>query len=400
MIREIGRKTMIGRIMTGKVYWGVLGATLLAVAFATGCNSTNAGPVLTPVTTVTAQAPVSQNAVLNAAYPSTLSVLVSSTTSPGVAGTPVVGVTVTFTAPASGAGGSFSSLGGPNFATATTNSSGIATSPNFYSNNIEGTYTIVGSAQGALTSTALFTMYNTGTPAPIAVSGGTPQSTSVGTQFQNPLSVTVTDSSNNSVGLGLPVTFTASGAEPGTFADTGTDTTTVFTNSSGVATSTPVIAGATPGSFTVTATTGGDANSATFNLSNTLVPATITAAATSTPQTAAVNTPFAPLTVTVVDATTPTPLPVAGAYVTFSAPSFTVNSMSVDSAPSGSFPGGTPTSPVTSVIVQTDVNGVATAPTFTANGLASAAGTSYNVSATVVVQQGTSLSTNFALTNQ
>jgi hypothetical protein len=392
MIRENGRKTMIGQTMIGKVYWGVLASTLLAVAFATGCNSTNASPVLTPITTVTAMAPFSQNQYLTTQFASPLTVQVTTVTTPGTAGTPVVGVTVTFTAPSSGAGGGFGSVGGPNFATATTDSNGMAMSPNFYSNSTEGTYNIIASANGSLTSTALFNMFNTGTPGPIAVSGGTPQSTSISTQFQNTLSVTVTDSTGASVGQGLPVTFTASGANAGTFADTLTDTTTVITNSNGLATSTPVIAGATPGSFIVTATTiSPDALSVTFDLWNTIVPAAITPAGSSTPQTATINSPFAPLTVTVVDGTTPTPVPVAGAVITFTAPSFTVNSMSMDSAPSGTFPTN-----ASSVTALTDVNGVATAPLFTANGLAG----TYNVTATVVVKQGTSLSATFALTNQ
>jgi hypothetical protein len=378
--------------MIRKVYWGMLASTLLAVAFATGCNSTNATPVVTPVTTVNAMAPFSQDQILNTKFASPLTVQVTSVTTPGTAGMPVQGVTVTFTAPSSGAGGSFGSVGGANFATATTDSTGTAVSPNFYSNSSEGSYNIIASANGSLTSTAIFNMFNTGTPGPIAVSGGTPQSTSISAQFQNTLSVTVTDGTGASVGAGLPVTFTASGSDPGTFADTGTDTTTVITNSNGLAVSTPVIGAATPGSFIVTATTvNGDNASVTFDLWSTLVPAAITAAGSSTPQTAAKNTPFAPLTVTVVDGTTPTPVPVAGAVITFAAPSFTVGTGGVDSAASGTFVGN-----ASSVTALTDVNGVATAPLFTANDLAG----SYNVTATVVVKQGTTLSATFALTNQ
>lgn len=392
MIRENGRNenNMIRKACTGAV-----ASIFLALTFATGCNSTSAIPPVTPITTVSTQTPAGQNAVISTKYGSPLMALV--TTGPsGSPGTPVAGVTVTFTAPnTSGATGFFGSATGNNYATATTNSSGIATSPSVYANSIVGTYTVAASV-ASTQSVAIFSLFNTGQPVPLAVAGGSPQSTSISTTFNSQLSVTVKDGSGTSVGQGLPVTFTNASSN-GTFADSQTNTTTAITNSSGVATAAPFIAGATAtgagGQYTITASTiDGDANTTSFTLSNTIVPAAITAAGSSTPQTAAVNTPFAPLTVTVVDATTPTPLPVGGALITFSAPSFTVNSSGVDSTSSGTFPGNS-----SSVNVWTDANGVATAPTFTANGLA---GGPYNVSATVVVKSGSTLSVNFALTNQ
>jgi len=50
------------------------------------------------------------------------------------------GVTVTFTGPSSGARGTFA--GGTTTATATTNSSGVATAPTFTANGTTGTYTV------------------------------------------------------------------------------------------------------------------------------------------------------------------------------------------------------------------------------------------------------------------
>jgi hypothetical protein len=87
-----------------------------------------------------------------------------------------------------------------------------------------------------------------------------------------------------------------------------------------------------------------------------------------------------------------TPVPVANALVTFSAPAFTLDSSSVPSAASGTFADST----TVTTTAWTDSSGVATAAGFTANALA---GGPYNVSATVVVKSGTTLSVNFALTN-
>jgi hypothetical protein len=249
---------------------------------------------------------------------------------------------------------------------------------------------VIASVAGT-TSTALFNMANTLQPAPISVGGGTPQSTTFSTQFANSLSVTVKDSGGNPVGANLPVTFTA---PDGVFTNDNDVKTTVLTNASGVANSGPYVASAVVGGqYTVTATTAGDPATATFTLSNTIMPATITTNAGTTPQSTTAGTAFAiPLSVTVMDGSTP-PVPVPNAVVTFTAPAFTLDSHSVPSAASGAFADST----TITTTAWTDANGVATAAAFYANTLA---GGPYNVSATVVVKSGTTLSVNFALTNQ
>ncbi|MBS1497154.1 MAG: HYR domain-containing protein [Bacteroidetes bacterium] len=104
-------------------------------------------------------------------------------------------------------------------------------------------------------------------------------------------------------------------------------------------------------------------------------PAAITAVA-GTPQTALPNTAFANLLkAKVTDASS---IPVSGATVTFTAPA---------SGASGTFPG-----PAATATAVTDANGIATAPTFTANANLG----SYNVVATVT---GVATGANFALTN-
>ncbi|HEY6339706.1 MAG TPA: hypothetical protein VIW68_14530 [Candidatus Sulfotelmatobacter sp.] len=260
-------------------------------------------------------------------------------------------------------------------------------------------------------------MANTEMPSAISVAGGSPQSTTEGTQFANALSVTVLDAANLSLGAQLPVTFTA---PDGTFQDTGMNTTVALTNASGVATAaaytaSSAISGTTPYSVTATATEniGGvkTTYTTTLTLSNTIQPAVISPVAGTTPQNTANGTVFpTAFSVTVVDATAPVPNAVVGALVTFTAPSFTLNSSNVPSAPSGLFYDSSTTKyDLPSVSVWTDSTGTATAPAFQANTLASPVGppvVTYNVTASVVVKSGTTLSTdgetpkqNFVLTN-
>jgi hypothetical protein len=397
--------------MIRKAYWGVIASLFLALAFGTGCNSTTASPPPNAVITVTANGAFQQNAVVGTAYATQFEVLVTSATPPATQGTAVgAGVVVTFTAPTSGAGGTFA--GGNTFYSTTTNASGIATSTTFTANGTTGTYNVI-AASPSTASTATFDCANTELASTISTAGGTPQSTTEGTQFNNALSVTVLDAGNASVGAQLVVTFTA---PDGTFQDTGLPTTTALTNASGVATAAPyvassVISGTTPYTVTasVTVMTGTPPAPATyttdFTLSNTIKPAVITPVAMSTPQTTTSGTPFANLlAVTVVDATTPVPLPVVGAYVTFTAPSFTLNSSNVPSTSSGLFWDSAKSAyDLSSVSVWTDAFGTATPPAFEANSLAG----TYNVTASVVVQSGTTLSTDnetpkndFVLTNQ
>lgn len=363
----------------GKPCWAVLVSMVLTLAFFTGCSSTPATVTPATITTVSAEAPFAQNAMINTAFTSPFKASVTAN------GNPVANVVVTFSAPGAGAGGTFA---GSTSVTATTGADGVAIAPTFTANGTFGTYNVIASV-GSSTSTALFFMSNTLVPQAVTTAGGTPQSTTAGTQFATNLSVTVLDATSTAVS-GLPVTFTA---PDGTFTDTNAITTTATTNASGVATAAPYVASSTVGTYTVTAQPSGLSSTATFDLSNTIMPATITANG-GTPQSVAVGTPFAPLSVTVMDGSTP-PKPVPNAVVTFAAPAYTIDATTmVSSAASGSFD---PVNIVVSTTAWTDASGVATAPTFTANDLASGP---YNVSATVVVQSGTTLSVNFALTNQ
>jgi trimeric autotransporter adhesin len=103
-----------------------------------------------PPASVTANAGDLQSAAVNTAFSSPLSATVRDS-----GGNPVPGVTVTFTAPPTGAGGNFA---GPN--TAVTNASGVATSPTFSANGTRGVYAVTASVPGVSPS-AIFTLTNT-----------------------------------------------------------------------------------------------------------------------------------------------------------------------------------------------------------------------------------------------
>jgi hypothetical protein len=390
-----------GENMIRRAQWVVLASLFLALAFGTGCNSYTASAPPGAVITVTATNAYQQNAVVGSAYAMPFTVQVTSN------GTAVgAGVVVTFTAPTSGAGGTF---GGNPFYSTTTNANGIATSTAFTANGTTGTYNVI-AASPSTESTATFNCANTLTPDPAdsSVAGGSPQSTTEGTTFNSALSVLVEAApvppatSPAPVGAGVVVTFTA---PDGTFQDTGASTTTALTNASGVATAAPytassALSGTTPYNVTATAENG---VSVTFTLSNTIMPAAITPVSGSTPQSTAISTPFPNLlAVTVVDATTPVPNPVVGALVTFTAPSFTVPTpppVLPASTPSGTFAdSGTNTT-----VAWTDVTGTATAAPFTANTAVSPVGppvVTYNVTATVAIGGGKTLTATFVLTNQ
>lgn len=177
---------------------------------------------------------------------------------------PVSGASVTFTAPGTGASGTFASSSSAT-ETDTTNSSGVATSSAFTADAMAGTYTVSATVSG-VTTAANFQLTNiTGALISISATSGTPQSASVNSAFAAPLVATVTDGNQNPLN-GVLVTFEipATGAG-GTFAG-GVNTAT--TNASGVATSAIFTANGAVGTYTVTATVASGAEPANFALTN------------------------------------------------------------------------------------------------------------------------------------
>ncbi len=215
----------------------------------------------TTAASVTAIAGGSQSAVVNAAFGTTLQAKVLDGSS-----NPVSGVTVTFTAPTGAAGALF---GGSATVAVVTNGSGIAISPVPVANTVAGAYTVTASAAGVATP-ANFSLTNTaGAPASLVATSGTPQSTPVNTAFAAALQVTVRDGFGNRVS-GATVTFTAPGSGASALFS-GSATTAVATNASGIAISPVPVANSTVGSYNVSASAPG-LTAVTFALTNGATP--------------------------------------------------------------------------------------------------------------------------------
>jgi hypothetical protein len=266
--------------------------------------------------------------------------------------------------------------GGPGGFTAGTSSAqadgGVATFIDSVIQAASASY-VLSFSDGQLTGTRAALTITPGNPAELAVVAGSAQSATVGTAYTTPLQVQVTDAYGNLLALaGIAVTFTAPAmGAGGAFGDSTTVTT--ITDSNGIATA-PVALTANPkaGSFAVTATTGGLLGTA-FNLTNTPGQAAAIVALSGTPQQARIGTAYAnPLQAQVTDKFGN---PVAGALVTF-----TIQA----SRAAGVFAG--------SATVTTDSNGIATAPSLTANNTAG----SFTVTA---VTAGVSKPATFHLTN-
>jgi hypothetical protein len=210
----------------------------LAAAFLTACSGSS-GSSSIPAAITAGTGVTGQSAQAGAAFTTGFTVTVTNSAGKGISG-----VSVTFTAPASGASGTFASNGTAT-ETDTTNSSGVATASTFTANTTAGSYTVVvtaGSVTGsiALTNTAVAA----GT---LSVSSGSGQSAAVSTAFAQPLVANVVNASNVPV-EGVQVTFTApSTGASGTFTTSGTATETDITDANGNATSSVFTANATVG---------------------------------------------------------------------------------------------------------------------------------------------------------
>jgi hypothetical protein len=189
--------------------------------------------------TLTKTAGDSQSATINTAFATLLAVTLSET-----GGSALPGATVTFTAPGSGASGTFAN--GTATTTATTNGSGVATATTFTANGEAGAYNVAASVTGS------------GAPATFALTNTKGNTT------------TLLGSSANPSIVGQAVTFTATvsavttGTPTGnvTFKDTGTAICSNVALTGGQATCTASTL--TTGTHTITAEYSGDSN---FNAS-------------------------------------------------------------------------------------------------------------------------------------
>ena len=267
-----------------------------------------------------------QSTTINTAFPDALQVLVTD-----AASNPVIGATVNFVAPGSGASAALASP------SAITDATGHA-SVNALANNIASRYTVTAVTSGA-SGTAAFSLTNLAAGAAHLAFVQQPASTTAGFTI-SAVSVTLTDSGNNPVS-GTVVTLTAQGGS-GTLGGDVTMTTDV----TGTATFNDLVI-QTAGTYQLRAAAG---TLSTLSDSFQVAPA---AAANITVfdgngQTAAVGTAYSePLRANVQDAFGN---PVSNAFVTFTAPA---------SGAGVTFAGST--------TVTTDALGIAAAPAATAN---------------------------------
>jgi hypothetical protein len=322
-----------------------------------------------------------QTATLGEAFESGLQVSLAN--SDGCPVTGAAGVAVTFSAPSSGASGLFSGSGS-NTVTVGSDASGEAAAPTFTADDTAGSYTLTassryGSVSFSLTNTA------TGIPARILAPDPTVPSARILHPFAQPLQVKVLDANGSPV-AGATVTFTLGSSAAGVNGCGASSTAgasfiggaaqaSASTNSSGVASSPPLVANADSGSFTATAavseggagagSSGASAGSGvsiqtSFALANLAgAPAKITTGVAATESTEAGTRFPIRLAATVTDAQKN---PVGGVPVTFAAPAV---------GPSGHFTirshGRYRVSHLHMVKVRTDACGIALAPAFTAD---------------------------------
>ncbi len=357
---------------------GAPGGTQSSPTGTSNCPSPN------PPNELTLVAGTPQTTTLDAAFVGGLQVALSN--SDGCAVTAAAGVPVTFSAPAGGASGRFSTSNSDT-ATVGADASGTVAAPTFTANGTAGSYTVTasspyGSVSFSLTNTAA------GIPARLAAIPLKHRSTSVGSHFPQPLQVRALDAGGNPV-AGVTVTFTLGSGTAGRcgagttagadFAGGGTQA-TATTGARGLATSPALTATAAAGSFAATASIsiGGGAGATEgasktgdpsvapvgFSLVNVAgKPAKIAPGVGST-QSAPTGSAFPiRLAVTVTDADKN---PVPGALVTFSAPSGgTSGRFALRSR--GSHRHRARVSYARTVEVKTGVCGIAVAPLFSAS---------------------------------
>jgi protocatechuate 3,4-dioxygenase beta subunit len=309
--------------------------------------------------------------------------------------TGLVGVPVTFSAPASGASGTFAASGS-NSAIVGTNAAGVAAAPQFTANRTSGDYTVVATSQyGSLT----FALHNTASGVAAAILAVSPsrEAATVGSAYAQPLRATVLDPNGTPV-AGASVTFSlgsatggnggagSGAATAGASFDGGGAQATETTDATGTAVSPRLTANDVAGAFAASATTAGVVEPAAFSLRNVAgKPPTIRALSRGT-QSALVDARYAtPLQVRVLDGQRK---PVQGASVTFTLGSAGGGGGGGAQAAAGAaFVGGTGQATQT-----TDADGVAVSPAFSANGTA-------GTFAATATTAGTSAAASFALDN-
>jgi uncharacterized repeat protein (TIGR01451 family) len=212
---------------------------------------------------ITATSGGGQSATIGNAFATGLGVTVTD-----AFGNPVAGVTVSFTAPASGARATFSVAA----VTGATGQTGVTAT----ANTVSGSYVVTASAAGATTPASFALTNSPGAAASLVATSGGGQLALTGSAFAAPLIATVKDSAGNAI-VGASVIFTA----PGSGASAALSPSTAATSVSGQ-TNVAATANAVAGAYVVSASVAGVGSSVTFALSNyatlLLAPASVTVA--------------------------------------------------------------------------------------------------------------------------
>jgi len=252
--------TFADGVGTSTAYYGdenaatpVITATNVSTVFGTTTVTITAGDAKT----ITVFNGAGQSATVNTAFTNPLTAVVTDAYSNAVSG-----VTVSFTAPGSGASGSFA--GGVN--TAVTNSSGLATSATFTANTVAGGPYNVSATGSGLDTVNFSETNNAGAPKTVSIVSGSPQSATQGTAFTDPLVVVVHDTYGNPV-PGASVIFTAPSAGASETFSNASNSITIATDVNGQVSSGAFTANYTGGTYTVEASSG-SASSADFSLLN------------------------------------------------------------------------------------------------------------------------------------
>ncbi len=211
-----------------------------------------------------------QAAAVNARYAQPLQARVVDS-----AGNPVQGAIVSFSIVAGPTGAAAGFLGGGP-ATATTDSNGLATSPPLQANGSPGRFAAVASTDG-VTAVATYSLDNHAAADTLSAVGSIAQSATIDSRYPRPLTARLLDADGQPI-EGAGVTFTlgaaaangggAGGAAAGASFLGGAGEATVLTDANGEATTPPILANATPGDVTATATVMGSAAPITYTLHN------------------------------------------------------------------------------------------------------------------------------------
>lgn len=335
----------------------VAAALVVAAALAAGAGTSPAAGTACPATNhpneLVLAGGSAQTAQLGKPFQTPLEVELANTNGCPLTGD-LAGVTVEFDAPGSGASGIFASSG-THVAVVGTDAQGMAAAPAFTADYTSGDYSVdahsdYGTVNIDVSNTA------SGLPAAIAALTGSGQQATAGTVYAQALQARVTDANGDPV-QGAIVSFAVVAGTTGASASfLGSGPASAVTDSDGVATAPPLLAGVTPGAFSATASTEGLASVAVFSLDD-HADAMKLAVAAADPH-ATVEAEYARrLHARVVDGAGQA---VEGASVTFAI-------SPAASGAGGSFVGGSG-----QATALTDVNGVATAPAIVANKVAGA----------------------------